>query len=212
MNTFLVQTFVLSAYLRIVRRSSYTCRVKSLHLSIALVPVILLFGCTRSVPPNSSSLSAVNSSSSSDHSEFLQLALNAEYSIASNSVRQIYSAAGKNFHISLTNGLYQATDRALLQPFDSVRLRTDFVAFGILHDSTDENLVTALDVGSQDNTQLEIVVLSRSGGLVSHTVSYPLGHAELQSLTIRSGFIHVVISHRLPSDPGPRVSEFVLHQ
>lgn len=142
----------------------------------------------------------------------LQKLMNTEYSIVSNEVRSIYSAANKTSRVRFVDGVYQSGDAVLLKPYDSAVILPNFAVQGVLATSSDgrQSIVVPLVAGTAPHSLLEIAILEASGAFLLHRVSYPLGRATLESLRLESGHIHARVRHQLLLDPGIRTTEYVL--
>lgn len=135
---------------------------------------------------------------------------NATYTLVDSSLRTALTDSSLDFSVTLKNGMYEFPSAMNRRGYKKVRADLKDIAYGDVDGDSGTDAVFPLIIERKEDAVLEIVAVSSSGASVKHFASFPLGIAQLNSLSITNGKIRVNFVHQVTGDPGPRNTELLL--
>lgn len=187
--------------------------MRYLVLTSVLSSLLILSACSTS--SDSSSL-AIRTQSGVDTASDIPLELSAQslasanYTLIDPTVRRALTQAGQDFLVPVRGGSYIFPASALVGHFRTVRSDTEHITYGDLTGDSTPEAIVRLQVGTDENSMVELAAFTASGGTAYQFAAFPLGHADVRNVAITDRTIRVNFMHTVPGDPGPRNTELVL--
>ena len=135
---------------------------------------------------------------------------NVTYTIISPTVRIALTKASLGFTVGLKNGTYEFPEPMALSGFTGVRADFTHLAYGDVNHDGMIDAVLPLLIDHGDYSILEIAGVTESGSTARHFASFPIGKADLKSVSVINEKIHLNFTQVIPGDQGPRNTDLQL--
>lgn len=125
-------------------------------------------------------------------------------------IRTLFSQSGHDFTVKFKNGIADIPLKVAANGVYGIEMDRDLLVYGDIAGDQRPEVIVPIKEKTAQGTLLEIAAFTSSGGNPLHFSSFPIGKADLKSMSITNRKIRINFVHQVPGDPGPRNSEFIL--